>query len=406
MASYRSTTLERIEFEAPRLKVEKLPLVIDDWTLAFRMGFTGRTLWFALKNRTEMYQVFKIKKASGGMRTIHNPNKLMRLIGKQLRARFLLPLCAELGPHVGAYQVGKGTRDNALAHLAPCPVCAPADGPHTCKKVLTPTLDSYTFTRLSADECKACAPVPKHDCPRRGVKIHMDLKDFFTSTRRSWIRQYFHRVVGYNHYVSGLLAELMTVPFTEGKRSWSGVPQGAVTSGDICNLVADWRLDQPIIASLKGWTYSRYADDLYFSHPENLPREEVDRVIAEIERLVQCAGYRVNRKKLHVQRPRRRQKVLGIVVNQKINIPREEYRKFRSLLNNCLRHGFESQVERAKKESVGELHGWLVGKITYFKMVAPEKGEKLRMIYDFAKQKHSWATDAVAEVYQLKKESA
>lgn len=390
MATFKTTKLERIEFEPPKIKLDKLPLVIDDWTLAFRLGFTGRALWFILNNRDKQYKVFKIKKASGGLRTVHNPSPIMRLITKQVRSRILLPLCEQLGPHVGAYQVGKSTRDTAKQHLFSCEVCDKSDQPHTCQTTLEPSGKGYQLIRTGTTTCPACQPVPKHDCTRRGVKIHMDLKDFFPSTRRSFIRKYFHEVVGYNHYVSGLLAQLLTVTLEnpKTKKKYSGVPQGSLASGDICNLVADWKLDGPLLKALPGWRYSRYADDLYFSHPENLSREEVDKVIATITQVVVDAGYRVNRRKLHVQRPNRRQKILGIVLNQKVNIPRESYRKFRSLLHNCVKDGFQAQVKRAKKESVGQLHSWIAGKIAYFAMVAPERANKLRLIYSHARTLH------------------
>lgn len=388
MATYRKTSLERIEFKPPKLQ-GGVPLVIDDWTLAFRLGFTGRVLWYLMGHRDAQYTEFKIKKASGGLRTVHNPSKLMRLFTKQIRTRILLPLTKQLGDHVGAYQIGKSTKDTAIQHLFSCPVCDKLDQSHTCTTQLETTEKGYKLVRSGTDECAACQPIPKHECPRRGVKIHMDLKDFFSSTRRSYIRKYFCEVVGYNHYVSGILAHLLTVtlenPVT--KKKYHGVPQGSLASGDICNLVADWLIDQEALAMLPDWKYSRYADDLYFSHRENLPRAEVDAVIEKITRIVEAGGYRVNRKKLHVQRPTHRQKILGIVLNQKINIPREEYQKFRSLLHNCIKEGFEAQVERADKENVDHLQSWIAGKLAYFAMVAPERAEKLRLLYNHAKEK-------------------
>jgi hypothetical protein len=388
MSSYRSTTLERVEFHAPLLAVEKLPLVFDDWTLCFRLGFRGKTFWYLHNNRDACYRTFKIKKATGGLRTIHNPSPLMRVFSQQLRARILLPLCAELGPHVSAYQLGKSTADAAKEHLAPCDVCAPHDGEHTCSPTLQGNRASYAIEKQT---CLACQTPPAHECPRRGVKIHMDIKDFFGSTRRSWVRRYFHEVVGYNHYVSGLLAHLMTVTLRNPKSGtpYHGVPQGSKTSGDICNLIADWRFDQRILETFKDWKYTRYADDLYFSHPENLSREATNAFIRQVEAVVQNSGYRINRKKLHVQRAHRRQSLLGITLNQKTNIPRDQFRMMRSLLHNCVRLGFESQVARAKKDDAHHLHNWIRGKLAYYSMVAPAKAQHLKLIYDHARQVHT-----------------
>lgn len=380
MSSYKSTLLERIEFQFPQVPAPKLPLVIDDWTLSFRLGFRGKTFWFIHHNRDAQYKEFKIKKASGGLRTIHNPSPLMRVFSHQLRARVLLPLCAELGAHVSAYQLGKSTVDAAREHVLPCEICTPYDGTHTCEPFIEVHETRYAVKK---QPCQACQLPPKHDCPRRGVKIHMDIKDFFGSTRRSWIRKYFHDVVGYNHYVSGLLAHLMTVTLTNPrtKEKYQGVPQGSKTSGDICNLIADHRFDQVLLKRFPDWKYTRYADDLYFSHPKNLSREETNTFIKEVEMVVQAAGYRINRRKLHVQRPHRRQKLLGVILNQKPGIPREQFMMMRSLLHNCVNYGFESQVTRAKKDNVFHLHNWIGGKLAYYTMIAPAKAQHLKAIY-------------------------
>lgn len=391
MSSYKDTVLEEIEIRSPLLRLEKLPLVVDDWSLCFRLGFRGKTFWFIHKNRDEMYKEFRIRKATGGMRTIHNPAPLMRTFSQQLRARILLPLCAELGDHVSAYQLGKSTVDAAREHIAPCPVCAPFDEGHTCQPQIVTEEGNQLKYKVAKHDCAACSLPPVHECPRKGVKIHMDIKDFFGSTRRSWIRNYFQEAVGYNHYVSGLLAHMMTVSLTtRAGDKYHGVPQGSKTSGDICNLVADWRFDRKIRAAYPDWKYTRYADDLYFSHPKNLGKAETDAFIKGVEKIISDSGYRVNGKKLQVQRPHRRQKLLGVVLNQKLNIPREQFRQMRSLLHNCIVTGFAAQVERAKRDSVENLHHWIRGKISYYSMIAPAKADHLKALYQ-----HACAVDKV-----------
>jgi hypothetical protein len=387
MGTFRQTTLEVLEIEPHKLV--EAPLVIDDWTLAFRLGYTGKTFWFIHNNRQKLYKVFKIKKSSGGLRTIHNPQPVMRLFAKQIRHKILLPLTKQLGPHVGAYQIGKSTKDTAKRHLLACPECDKLDQTHTCTFQVEETAEKFRVLRRDTATCAACSTIPKHDCPRAGVKIHMDLKDFFGSTRRSWIRQYFHEKVGYNHYVSGLLAQVLTTDLVDDKTKHvhAGVPQGAKTSGDICNLVADWKFDGALMAALPDWVYSRYADDLYFTHPKNLSKDEVNKVISEVERLINNSGYRLNRRKLHVQRPHRQQRVLGIVVNKKANMPKQEYRRMRAILTNSIHHGFEAECKRAKKESGGQMMTWLSGKISYYQMITPNTGEKLRVMFNLAKKK-------------------
>jgi len=360
MPSFKENFLERIEVREPLLKVDKLPLVIDDWTLAFRLGFTGRTFWYIVGHRDEMYSEFMIKKKTGGLRRTFDPSGLLRTFQTQLRARILFPLCSQLGNHVAAYQVGKSTIDAASAHIRECKTCDDTTRPGT-------------------------SPV-KHACPRRGVKFKMDLKDFFLSTRRSWIRKYFHEVVGYNHYVSSLLGQLLTTDYKdEHNKRRTGVPPGALTAGDICNLVCDWRLDTPLMAAMPGWRYTRYADDLYFSHDTALPSAAVTAAIQTAATVIGESGYRVNWKKLQVQHWRRPQRVLGININRKLNIPDNEYRKMHMILYKAGKHGFEAQLTYAKKESVPKLHAWIVGKLNYFGRFAPDKTAKLLKLYAAAK---------------------
>lgn len=364
MSSYKENYLEKIEVRPLLTTLPKVPLIIDDWTLAFRLGFTGKTLWYLVENRQKLYKEFMLKKKTGGLRRTFDPNNLLRIFQQQMRTRILLPLCEALGPHVSAYQLGKSTVDAAAAHIRPCTVCDETTKPGT-------------------------NPV-KHACPRRGVKFKLDLKDFFLSTRRSWIRKYFHEVVGYNHYASSLLGQLLTTSYKDERgRRRNGVPPGALTAGDICNLVCDWKIDQPLLRQLPvGWRYTRYADDLYFSFDAPLPEAEVKRVVQLAAKVISDSGYRVNWKKLQIQHWSRPQRVLGININRKLNIPANEFRRMHMILYKAKQHGFEAQVRYAKKEDTIKLHAWIVGKLNYFKRFAPEKTEKLVKLYTAAKAAH------------------
>jgi hypothetical protein len=359
MPVYKQNFLERIEVREPLIK--GVPLIVDDWSLAFQLGFTGKTAWYIIHERASMYREFMLKKKSGGLRRTFDPTNLLRIFQKQLRARILFPLVSRLGPHVAAYQVGKSTLDAANWHLRECKICDDTTRPGT-------------------------SPV-KHECPRRGVKFKMDLKDFFLSTRRSWIRQYFHEVVGYNHYVSSILGHLLTTSYKDERRKdRNGVPPGALTAGDICNLICDWKIDQPLMAALPtGWKYTRYADDLYFSYDAPLPSKEVNKIIRLASDTITGSGYRVNWKKLQVQHWSRPQRVLGININRKLNIPATEYRRMHMILYKAKKHGFQAQLTWAKKADVPELHAWITGKLNYYARFAPDKTNKLQRLYQEAK---------------------
>lgn len=355
MTSYRKTIFEAIEVVAPRLN--EVPLLVDDWTLAFRLGATGKALWYITKYRHKLYEEFHIPKKTGGMRRIFNPTGMLRVFQQQLRSQLLLPLCASLGPHVAAYQIGRSTVDAARQHLWDCVICET-------------TTRSGTLTT-------------RHTCPRQGVKFKLDLKDFFLSTRRSAVRAYFHETVGYNHYVSSLLGQLLTTDYldTRDNRWHAGVPPGAITAGDTCNLVCDVTLDKAILHALPGWRYTRYADDLYFSHSERLPASQVTQAVHAVATCITRAGYRPNWKKYTIQRCDARQHLLGITINRKINIPAHEYRRMHMILYKAGTHGFAAQLSYARKSDLGELHRWIAGTLNYYARLNPVKTDKLQRLY-------------------------
>jgi retron-type reverse transcriptase len=174
------------------------------------------------------------------------------------------------------------------------------------------------------------------------------------------------------------------------------LPQGAPTSGMVANLVADQRFDRAIIRGLKeiglGWTYTRYSDDIDISHPDKPTREGVMAVVNLVRARVNEAGFAINEKKTRTEPYWNRQKVLGIVVNEKPNVQRTEYMHIRCMIHNCLMHGFASQCERASKESVGELISHIRGKLNYFKQIDAVKSGHLQKLFDAALDIHSAET--------------
>ena len=304
-------------------EVKDVPLVIDDFTLAAKLGIRNRTLWYVIRNKNSLYKFFELKKPRGGKRAIHTPNPILKNLQKSILGRILLPI--QLPNHVGAYVPKRSCSFTAKQHI------------------------------------------------NKKIVINMDIKDFFTSTKRAMIRNYFNACVGYNYFVSSLLADLLTFE--------NFVPQGAPTSGYITNLVALHRFDFKVKEFLseidKEWTYTRYSDDLAISHPDKQSKETVEKVIKGIEKIVRTAGFKINRKKTRRIPASKQQRILGIVVNEKINIPRLEYRRIRAMIHNCIMLGIDSQVERAGKENAMQLIQYIRGKISYFKQISPRKAGTL-----------------------------
>lgn len=372
---FRETTMDVIV--PPENLPDYLPYLIDDGTLAFHLRTRPKVMWWMLLHKDDMYTVHRIPKRTGGVRIIHAPEIRFKRFLQKVESLMLKPIQEQLGDHVTAYRPKKSTKDAVMQHLPPCPVC---------------------------DQEKPGKTPKNHDCPRQGVYIHMDIKDFFPSTKRSWIRNYF-KGVGYNHYVSGILADLMTVgniPHPKNPEKLRvGVPQGAPTSGTICNIIANEKFDKTILeyfAKLnkklepaRQWKYSRYSDDLSITCGAKITRKKVNDVITKVTEIVTDSGYRINKKKTRVIHKYFRKSMLGIVFNQHPNIAKDRYMKLRALCHNCLVQGFEPQLKITRKESVAELHSWLSGTINYVGQIHPVRGDKLRAVYEEARIKHGLA---------------
>lgn len=149
------------------------------------------------------------------------------------------------------------------------------------------------------------------------------------------------------------------------------LPQGAPSSPAITNLICrtlDARLTG--LATKNGGQYTRYADDLTFSFPED--SVQVGRFRWWVDQVCHQEGFSVNQAKFRVIRRSQRQSVTGIVVNDSLRVPRRERRRFRAILYNCQVHGVESQMRGRPG-----FRGWLRGFASYMHMVHPEEGTEL-----------------------------
>jgi RNA-directed DNA polymerase len=177
----------------------------------------------------------------------------------------------------------------------------------------------------------------------RAVVIKMDLVDFFPRTSAQRIEAYFRRI-GWNREAAALLTHLCTYA--------GGLPQGAPTSPRLSNLI-NFGLDRKLqryVLRRKG-VYTRYADDITISFPEDYPHH-VRGTIQWTRRLARALGYEIHvRRKLRVLRPHQQQRVTGLVVNEKLQLPRARRRWLRAVEHH-LRAG------RPATLSPEQLQGW------------------------------------------------
>ena len=88
-------------------------------------------------------------------------------------------------------------------------------------------------------------------------------------------------------------------------------------------------------------------------------------------------GFAVHHRKTRM-RQAVRQHLAGLVTNQRLNVRREDFDLLKAILTNCARHGPASQ----NREAHPHFREHLVGRLGFIESVHPEKGRRLRAIFD------------------------
>ncbi len=244
------------------------------------------------------YHAFEVPKRTGGSRTISAPDKPLKTTQRCILRRVLSKLKAH--PAATGFERGFSIVANALPHVG------------------------------------------------QDVVIKLDIKDFFGATTSARVDNYF-RKIGWNADAAALLTTLCT----HGGR----LPQGAPTSPRLSNLL-NHRLDARLaaLAQSRGLAYSRYADDMTFSGPQATPKDKVathtNDIIHLVKQIVKDEGYILHTdKKLRIARKGDRQLVTGLVVNQKVNLPRRKRRWLRSIEHHI-------KVNKPATLTPQQLAGW------------------------------------------------
>lgn len=332
-----SAGMESTETNQERLKsFFGIPVLYNAKELAEAMGMKlNRLQWLTYHRDTATlchYVRFSIPKKSGGTREISAPKPELRQAQRWIKENILdlLPI----HPSAYGFVKGKSTVDNAKVHI------------------------------------------------QKEVVVKMDLQDFFPTITFWRVRGLFEWV-GYSRQISTLLALLTTEPphqqvQFDGKYYYIAVgerqlPQGACTSPAITNLIA-WGMDQQLqlLTEEMGYSYTRYADDLTFSTADESSSRGVGVLLQSVRSIVKLHGFDVNEEKTRILRHARRQRVTGIVVNEKPNLTRRDLRQFRALLHDVEQNG----LEKANRRNHPNLWAYINGYVSYMKMVRPELAQK------------------------------
>ncbi|MEP7356252.1 MAG: reverse transcriptase domain-containing protein [Anaerolineales bacterium] len=263
------------------------------------------------------YTRFTIPKRRGGLRQIEAPGEKLKDLQRRILRKLLNPLPVPAA--ATGFVLGRSVVDNARPHVG------------------------------------------------QGVVINLDLADFFGSISEQRVRELF-QARGWNAEAAGILARICT---SDGR-----LPQGAPTSPALSNL-ACWRLDARLAALARkvGGHYTRYADDITLSLPAlgrnkrrrphrgprasgraNRPAGPSRSLITWVSQIIAGEGFQIQRRKrIRIQRAHQRQTATGLIVNQKVAVPRATRRLVRAMQHRA-RLG---KLDAAGQARLKGLEAWL-----------------------------------------------
>lgn len=297
--------------------------LIDGWSLAEPKSGRQIMRFASAKARKSAYVDFTIPKKSGGQRKISAPVKPLKSI--QTAINILLQSIFVPDEHATGFVLEKSVKDNAMIHVG-----------QTCI-------------------------------------FNTDLENFFPSITKLMVRRALHRELGdrlQSNEVINIICRICTVPDSSGIEV---LPQGAPTSPVLSNIVLrSLDKDMSKLAERMGCKYSRYADDITFSHSKSI-RKMSPFWQSRIYNIIAKYGLKVNEKKTKTYVPGTRQEVTGVVVSDKINVLRSYIKQLRVLLHLWEKHGYaQAQIIFTRDFCKGmgkNLVNVIDGKINYLEMI-------------------------------------
>lgn len=194
--------------------------------------------------------------------------------------------------------------------------------------------------------------------------LSLDLQDYFTSIKAKRVRNLF-RTWG--------LKEEICIAFTLLCTYKGSLPAGAPTSpilANLCSLDLDNCLMR--VAEEHQLTYTRYADDLTFSSFNFISES----VIFRLKETISSCQFKVNQSKIRCKGKHRKQKITGVVVNQKLSADRKLKKKIRAIEHDIRMNGLALATEKhygLNKSSTEDLQNQLLRKVlglqSFIKMV-------------------------------------
>ncbi|MFT5298830.1 MAG: RNA-directed DNA polymerase [Colwellia sp.] len=223
-------------------------------------------------------------------------------------------------------------------------------------KIIKNELETIYFPRKSAHGFIKGRSIITNARPHTNKKyvFNIDLTNFFGSIHFVRVRNLFQS------YPLKLPMPLATV-LAQLCCHKDSLPQGSPASPIISNMIT-YKLDKELqqLAHKHRCTYTRYVDDITFSFSQSrgrLPKEilsvtkDKQLFIGKVlSKIIKDNGFDINPDKSRVNSRDQKQEVTGLIVNDKVNLPRSFIRKTSSILYAWEKFGLQKTEEQYLKE--------------------------------------------------------
>lgn len=190
---------------------------------------------------------------------------------------------------------------------------------------------------------------------KNNLLLNVDLKNFFPTINKPKVISWLHGslknlverklITDFDGEDVLLLSDLLSYK--------NQLPQGAPTSPALSNLIfKPIDVELSVLAGDNALEYTRYADDLSFSHKDL--NFDMDNIVSKVADIVNSSGFTLNPKKTRIMRPHRRMEVTGVVVNEKPAIARWKWRNLKAEIHNTLKKN-----EPISRSKFRRIHGKL-----------------------------------------------
>lgn len=188
--------------------------------------------------------------------------------------------------------------------------------------------------------------------PRKNAEAHVgakitigeDIANFFPTISSTLVKAMWRGLFGFSEEVANLLT-LLTV-------KEDGVPQGAITSSYLANLVF-WAREPQLYKQFerRGYRYTRYVDDISVSCKRRITDSEKSEIISSVYAMLRSAGVQPKRQKHEMHTAGARIVTTKLVHNARVALPKEMRRGIRtSVFQLEARAAFGEHDEALHKE--------------------------------------------------------